>query len=205
MEEVRVPEGLPSLASGKHVKGTGKACVMELMSVLAGEQWSDSPRCVHPVLRSASIVVNDHLPDEHRNLLIPMIVRLFGTGDIEYRNQAENALARQMLREQGVRAWFNNEPLSRHNVWHDLPIVAFRQRFGARSRYSMAGCKCQACAMETYLVTKSDFTSLNAAESAVAWLSDLIDVYDRSTGRTQGSEVTPKQIDNARRAIAVAK
>ena len=71
-----IPDGLPSLAQGAHPAGSGRACVMELVSVIAGETWTDHPKCVHPMLACAAIVVNDQLPDHLRHrLLVPHIGR----------------------------------------------------------------------------------------------------------------------------------
>lgn len=39
---------------------------MELVSVLAGERWSDAPRCTHPVLAKLARMVNDATSDEAR-------------------------------------------------------------------------------------------------------------------------------------------
>lgn len=74
-----VPDGLPSLARGAHPAGSGEACIMELVSVLAGERWSDHPRCTHPTLASIAVHANDCLPDSARHLLVPHITRLIGT------------------------------------------------------------------------------------------------------------------------------
>jgi hypothetical protein len=52
---------------------------MELVSVIAGEQWTDAPQCVHPVLRDLAIFVNDSLSDADRHLLMPLVGRFFGT------------------------------------------------------------------------------------------------------------------------------
>lgn len=73
------PDFLPTLSSGAHGPGSGRACVMEYVSLLAGEKWSDMPSCTHPALARAAQRVNDSLPDEHRHLLVPLIGRLFGT------------------------------------------------------------------------------------------------------------------------------
>ena len=79
-----IPDGLPSLAQGAHPAGSGRACVMELVSVIAGEEWTDHPKCVHPMLACAAIVVNDQLPDHLRHrLLVPHIGRFFGTNRSE--------------------------------------------------------------------------------------------------------------------------
>lgn len=79
MNDVMVPDGLPSLGRGGHPVGSGEACVMELVSVIAGEEWSDHPDCVHPFLADAAIIVNDMLPDNYRHLIVPHIGRFFGT------------------------------------------------------------------------------------------------------------------------------
>lgn len=74
-----VPDSLPTLSSGKHEKSEGKACVMEYVSILAGEGFSDHPSCTDPVLASAARSVNDWMTDDGRHMLVPLIGRLFGT------------------------------------------------------------------------------------------------------------------------------
>ena len=72
-------EGLPTLSSGAHRPGDGKACVMEYVALLAGEAWTDAPSCTYRPLARAARIVNDRLRDEDRHLLVPLIGRLFGT------------------------------------------------------------------------------------------------------------------------------
>lgn len=74
-----IPDSLPTLAAGKHDEGEGKACVMEYVSILAGESFSDYPSCTDPVLAAAARSVNDWVSDEGRSALVPLIGRLFGT------------------------------------------------------------------------------------------------------------------------------
>ena len=75
------PDFMPILSKGAHDEGSGQACVMEMVSFLAGEEWSDSPSCTHPVLARMAQVVNDRLPDAERHRLVPLIGCLFGTGE----------------------------------------------------------------------------------------------------------------------------
>lgn len=77
----QIPDYLPALASGQHDAGSGQACVMEYVSVLAGEEWSDHPKCTDPVLAAAARSVNDWMTDEGRHLIVPLIGRLFGTAE----------------------------------------------------------------------------------------------------------------------------
>jgi hypothetical protein len=76
-----IPEFLPTLAAGAHSEGEGQACVMEYVSILAGEKFSDSPSCTDPVLAAAARSVNDWMTDEGRHMLVPLIGRLFGTAE----------------------------------------------------------------------------------------------------------------------------
>jgi hypothetical protein len=51
---------------------------MEYASFLAGERWSDHPRCTHPLLAGVARDVNDHISDAGRSRLAPMIPSVVG-------------------------------------------------------------------------------------------------------------------------------
>lgn len=51
---------------------------MEMASFLAGERWSDHPRCTHPLLAELARLVNDTVTDRLRPQLIPMIPSVIG-------------------------------------------------------------------------------------------------------------------------------
>lgn len=89
---LNIPDGMPSLAAGRHTPQDGKACVMEMVSVLAGEEWSDAPRCVHPILRTLAIRVNDSIDDSQRHVLVPLIGRFFNTESIYAHQRVSRAL-----------------------------------------------------------------------------------------------------------------
>ncbi|TXL61825.1 hypothetical protein [Aeromicrobium terrae] len=76
-----VPDFLPTLSAGAHDEDAGEACVMEYVSLLAGEPWSDRPECTHPLLAHEAHTANDLLLDADRPRLVPLIGRLFGTTD----------------------------------------------------------------------------------------------------------------------------
>lgn len=75
------PDFLPTLSAGSHDAEHGEACVMEYVSLLAGEEWSDRPECTHDLLAHEARTVNDLLRDSDRSRLVPLIGRLFGTTD----------------------------------------------------------------------------------------------------------------------------
>ncbi len=59
-------------------------CIMAVISWYAGEEWTDAPSCVCPVLRHLAIAINDHWTLAHVDprrdrLLGPLLFRLMGT------------------------------------------------------------------------------------------------------------------------------
>jgi hypothetical protein len=93
------PDVLPTLSAGSHDAEHGEACVMEYVSLLAGEEWSDRPDCTHPLLAHEARTTNDLLRDGDRSRLVPLIGRLFGTTDDspELRARLRIAQARQVV------------------------------------------------------------------------------------------------------------
>lgn len=72
------PELVPVLSRGKHRSPRNGACFMEFASYLAGERWSDHPTCTHPLLAQLARGVNDHISDEGREKLVPLIPSVVG-------------------------------------------------------------------------------------------------------------------------------
>jgi hypothetical protein len=60
------------LSQGKHRDPDHGACVMELASMLAGEPFSDRPRCVDPVIAGFLRTYNDGIDDTRRQDLYPL-------------------------------------------------------------------------------------------------------------------------------------
>ena len=69
------------LSKGSHPNLEAGACVMEMVAFVAGEPWTDKPQCASPVLASYCRALNDRMPDDQRQRLIPFIPRLVGTRD----------------------------------------------------------------------------------------------------------------------------
>jgi hypothetical protein len=83
------------LASGGHSSWETGACVMEAVSYVAGEPFSDHPKCASRMLTSFLIGLNDRLGDDDRQLLKPYIVRLVGTNT----GSADEQTRKWMLRD----------------------------------------------------------------------------------------------------------
>jgi len=68
-----------TLTRGSHNSLMEGACLLEAVSYLAGEPWSDAPVCVSPVLAAYGRALNDDLADDLRQELKPFILLLPGT------------------------------------------------------------------------------------------------------------------------------
>lgn len=73
-----VPDTFPVLGAGKHRRARDGACFMEVASVLAGERWTDRPRCTHPLLAHLARLVNDFTSDDARSQLATLIPSVIG-------------------------------------------------------------------------------------------------------------------------------
>ena len=83
------------LERGRHASPSEGACVMELASMLAGERFSDHPKCVCPALGAILRPYNDSIPDERRQDLYEYASRVVGTRSSREltRRRAREALA----------------------------------------------------------------------------------------------------------------
>ena len=75
------------LRSGTHSSPSDGVSLMEAVSALAGEPWSNSPSCTSPVIAAYARRLNDWLADDARQRLKAYISRLVGTAepDLELR------------------------------------------------------------------------------------------------------------------------
>lgn len=74
---------IPFLSVGDHVSPGQGSCLVELASLLAGEEWSSAPDCVHPTITRTAQMVNDNLDEHPRQKLLPLLPRLLGTASTD--------------------------------------------------------------------------------------------------------------------------
>lgn len=60
------------LAHGGHADPSSGTCLMERVSVIAGERFTDRPRCTLPALAVLAQQVNDRVSDDARQALLPL-------------------------------------------------------------------------------------------------------------------------------------
>jgi len=90
-----------TLAHGSHSSFNDGACAMELASWLTGDDWSDHPPCVCPVLGEFMRTWNDGISDdaERTTLLKPLIPKLINTrGDNKLEQRRAMMAADWMIR-----------------------------------------------------------------------------------------------------------
>jgi hypothetical protein len=82
-EEEGMKPVIEKLSTGAHkAQGTdNQACIMELVSVLANEPWSDRPACASPAITSFCIWINDSGTQAHRDKLLLLAPKIVGTKD----------------------------------------------------------------------------------------------------------------------------
>jgi hypothetical protein len=91
-DSVDLPDLVPILSRGKHRSPRKGACFMEMAAYLAGERWSDHPRCTHPLLAYAARLVNDLTPDHDRQRLVELIPSVIGLTTEDPRADVQIAL-----------------------------------------------------------------------------------------------------------------
>lgn len=78
MPGMKTEQLMPMLSAGRHRSPSKGACFMEFASYLAGERWSDHPRCTHPMVAALARLVNDLTSDTQRPSLTPFISSVVG-------------------------------------------------------------------------------------------------------------------------------
>jgi len=90
--DTRSPDLFPVLSRGRHRNPRKGACLMELVSYLAGERWSDHPECTHPLLAELARDVNDFTSDAGRSELGRLAPSVIGLTSDDLRLDARIAL-----------------------------------------------------------------------------------------------------------------
>ncbi len=73
-----IPDSMPVLGRGRHRSPTRGACFLEYTSLLAGEPFTDAPRCVDAELAGVLRHANDVLSAADRPRLLPLLGRAIG-------------------------------------------------------------------------------------------------------------------------------
>jgi hypothetical protein len=98
-----------TLSKGGHRPEDGAGCLLEAVAYVAGEPWSDRPACASPVLITYGQRLNDVLPDDLRQQLVPFIPRIVGTAG-DGKDERRSYLALDWLTRTYLPAWLRLVP-----------------------------------------------------------------------------------------------
>jgi len=145
-----------TLERGSHKSIEQGACVMEAVSYVNGEEFSDRPECAGEVLGTYLRHVNDSLDDEKRQELKPYITRLVGAKPSRRVEHTRAWLATDWLVRECAPAFLRSADLTLYAKLEDLMVIDSDER------------------------ARGAFTAIEAAEhaaqdvaEALAWAGDL--------------------------------
>jgi hypothetical protein len=95
--------------------------LLELVSELSGEVWSDRPAAVHPVLAAIARCVNDESTEDGRQRLVLFAPKLMGT------YLAREPVSRRLVAHCTTIAL--DRPARKLTGWHRLPAPSLAYRF----------------------------------------------------------------------------
>lgn len=104
------------LGKGSHSSIEHGMCVMEAVSYVAGEPWSDRPACASPTIGAFLRTWNDALPDDEARtrLLGPLIPRLPGTAADDATELRRSYMALDWMVRVMAPAWLELAGLGEH-------------------------------------------------------------------------------------------
>jgi hypothetical protein len=113
-------------------------CVMEAVSYLAGEPWSDHPKCASPVIAAFCRSWNDATDDEGREALKAYIPRLIGSVSSQQVENARGWMATDWLIHTYLPLWLRVAGLEDQAVRCErLPVVDSQEAW-LRQRFTVA-------------------------------------------------------------------
>jgi len=89
-------------------------CVMEAVAFVAGEEWSDSPKCASPSIAAFLRSWNDSLNNTDRQMLKPLIPKLVGTAASPEVEEKRGYLAIDWFVRVYTPTWLNLANLGEH-------------------------------------------------------------------------------------------
>ena len=168
------------LKKGSHEQNETQMCVMEAVSFIAGEPWSDSPRCASPVIAAFLRTYNDSVNDEVRQSLKQYILRLIGTRGSDALEERRSLIAADWLVRTHTPAWLRLAGLKvQAEALESLPEIASMKQVpsikgpikAAREAAAAAGAAAWAAAWAAPWAAAGDaaWAAAWAAHGAAAW------------------------------------
>jgi hypothetical protein len=169
-----------AIRKGSHGSFREGGCVMELVSYMADEPWSDSPDCACPVLSEFLRRWNDDMNDEDRQILKPLIPKMVGSkSTIEIESKRRELISDWFFRV-NVPAWLELADLKEYaNAGRQKGMAADWQAARSAARAAAgaagytAGYNARAAAWAASLA--ASLSAASHAAWAAAWAASLAD------------------------------
>lgn len=190
---MKIPDGMPTLSAGGGQLHLGKACVMEYVSIISGdEKITDHPPTVASVLQHLAIYVNDSTDD--RQQLVPLIPRFLHTA----RQPDElNAWMIQVIRDfQSI--WKNLDKFNKLiPAWQGATLRVLEDPTDPKWYNPSTLGLWEANFIGFVIDTWSELPDKQLVEA----LTQLLDHFDQYFKRGTSPEVTDEQLIEARRFV----
>jgi len=163
-----------ALSSGSHAEFDQGMCVMEAVSYVAGEPWSDAPQCACPVITAFCVSWNDSLPDADRTrLLKPLIPLIVGTRSAKEIEERRSYMALDWLIRVFTPKWLDMVPALHEHAKALRELDAIADMAGAAAagvKVRAAGAAAGDAAGAAAWATAGDAAGAAAGDAAGAYL-----------------------------------
>jgi hypothetical protein len=142
---------------------------MEAVAYVAGEPWTDHPKCASPVIGAFLRSWNDAMNDDDRQMLLPLIPRLVGTASTRDVEGRRAWMATDWLVRECAPAWLRLAGLNDHA--HTLEqLAALTDASSARAA--------QPTIVEARKAGDAAWAAARAAARAAAWDAAMATAWD---------------------------
>ncbi len=142
---------------------------MEAVAYVAGEPWSDQPRCASTVITSFLISWNDSLDDSDRQMLKPYIPRLVGTRTTAADETARAWMLTDWLARECAPAWLRLAGLTDHAEALEALAPLTNASLAKQGQPTLAAARAAAGAAAWDAAWDAAGAAARAAAGAAAW------------------------------------
>jgi hypothetical protein len=188
------PDFMPVLSAGSHKSPAEGACVMEYISFLAGEEFSEFPQCTARPLARMAQIFNDSLPDDRRHEMLEYITRLMGSYSS---NKHHYVLIAQWCASEAKKSAASSEA-NAATTWAANAATAATWAANAATAWAANA----ATAAAANAATAAWATVEVRVAASEKFFNDLLDKWDEITGRTEFAKVTNNDFQKMKELVS---
>lgn len=187
------PDFMPRLSAGAHDHPSDGACVMEYVSFITGDVFTDMPDCTPHELARLAQYANDSMSDDESRTkyLTPLIPRLLGAGQSDEYDARMAQFMGGLARTEDTHGQMDGWTPEQHRDAFSNIYSAFGHLMGFRSR-----------SVRFDDETPEQFRARRDANIATI-LTDVLDDYDLFLKRDKPADLTPEQVDAVERLTSL--